>query len=133
MDFDKINELVQIIGTVGVEKFEFKCDEISISIIKSTKSCCDMDKIVSLETKGESESSKFILAPLVGKFYSTPSEGEKPYVVEGEQIKRGDVVGTIEAMKIINEIKSDYEGVIKRIYVSNDEKVEYGQILLEIM
>lgn len=76
--------------------------------------------------------SKVIKAPLLGVFYVAPGEGEEPYVKPGDKVKKGDVVGIIEAMKLMNEIEADEEGIVDSIEVGNGEMVEYGQVLIKL-
>ncbi|MCM8830288.1 MAG: acetyl-CoA carboxylase biotin carboxyl carrier protein [Candidatus Omnitrophica bacterium] len=71
----------------------------------------------------------YIKAPLVGTFYRAPSPESPPFVDVGSQIKKGDTLCIVEAMKVMNEIKSDYDGTIKEILVENGKPVEYGQFL----
>ena len=73
-----------------------------------------------------------IKSPMVGTFYRAPSPESKPYVDIGSEIKPGDVVCIIEAMKLMNEIKSDVSGKITKILVENAEPVEFGQALFVI-
>jgi len=73
-----------------------------------------------------------IRSPMVGTYYSAPEPGAKPYVTEGHRIARGQMVCIIEAMKIMNEIESEYAGVVKEILVQDAHPVEYGQVLFRI-
>lgn len=79
------------------------------------------------ETEGN-----YIHAPMVGIFYSGPAPDKPPFVEHGSQVKQGDIVCIIEAMKIMNQIESELEGVISRVMVENGEPVEYGQPLFLI-
>lgn len=73
-----------------------------------------------------------ILAPLVGVFYGAGSPGAKPFVSEGDTVERGQVVGIVEAMKVMNEVTSDYRGVVQEILVENGEAVQHEQKLMLI-
>ncbi len=73
-----------------------------------------------------------ITAPMVGTFYSSPSPKDPPFVQEGDEVRGGDPIGIIEAMKMMNEIESDISGRVVRIMVKNGQPVEYGQALLVI-
>ncbi len=73
-----------------------------------------------------------VVAPMIGTFYSSPSPGEPPFVEEGDEIEAGQVIGIIEAMKIMNEITSEFGGTISQILVRNAQAVEYGQPLFLI-
>lgn len=69
---------------------------------------------------------------LVGTFYAAPSEEAEPFVKEGDSVKKGQVLGIVEAMKLMNEIESDFDGEVAEILVKNGETVEYGQPLFRI-
>ena len=73
-----------------------------------------------------------VVAPLVGVFYHAGSPGAKPFVQVGDRVERGQVVGIIEAMKVMNEVTSDYRGVVTEILVGNGDAVQYDQRLMLI-
>ena len=78
------------------------------------------------------DSSKTIDAPIVGVFYAASAPGKAPYVSAGKQVKKGDVVCIIEAMKCMNEIQAEEDGEIVEVLVKDGELVEYGQPLFKI-
>lgn len=73
-----------------------------------------------------------IVSPMVGTYYASPSPKDAPFAQEGDLIQAGDVVGIVEAMKIMNEIDSEFSGRITRILVTNGQPVEYGQALMVV-
>lgn len=73
-----------------------------------------------------------ITAPFVGTFYAAPSPKDRPYIEAGDIIEVGDPVGIIEAMKMMNEIKSEVAGRVAMVHVKNAQPVEYGQILMVV-
>jgi acetyl-CoA carboxylase biotin carboxyl carrier protein len=73
-----------------------------------------------------------IKSPMVGTFYASPEPGAKAYVTEGQRIARGQMVCIIEAMKIMNEIESEFAGMVKEVLVQDAHPVEYGQVLFRI-
>lgn len=73
-----------------------------------------------------------VLAPLVGVFYHAASPGARPFVQVGDRVERGQVIGIVEAMKVMNEVTSDYRGVVSEILVENGEAVQYEQRLMVI-
>lgn len=77
-------------------------------------------------------SDKVISSPLVGTFYNAPSPDSEPFVGVGDTVKKGQTLGVIEAMKLMNEIECEYDGVVEAILVSNEDVVEYGQPLFRI-
>jgi acetyl-CoA carboxylase biotin carboxyl carrier protein len=74
--------------------------------------------------------SHIIVSPMVGTFYASPSPKDSAFVRQGDTVQAGDVVGIVEAMKIMNEIDSEFSGRIARILVANGQPVEYGQSLM---
>ncbi len=73
-----------------------------------------------------------VKSPMVGTYYAAPEPGGKPYVTEGTRIAKGQIVCIIEAMKIMNEIESEFAGVVREVLVQDTHPVEYGQVLLRI-
>lgn len=82
--------------------------------------------------KQESFGGTVVPAPLVGTFYASASPEEPPMVQPGDAVKKGDVLCIIEAMKIMNNIESPCDGVVRRVLVTNGDLVEYNQPLFEI-
>ncbi|MBK5970438.1 MULTISPECIES: acetyl-CoA carboxylase biotin carboxyl carrier protein [Thiorhodovibrio] len=80
----------------------------------------------------EPEEGTIVRSPMVGTFYRSPSPGTKPFVEEGVEVKLGDTLCIIEAMKILNQIEADIAGRVKRILVENGQPVEYNQPLFII-
>ena len=77
-------------------------------------------------------SGKTVSSPLVGTFYNASSPDSEPFVKVGDQVKKGQVLGIIEAMKLMNEIECEFDGVVEAILVDNEDVVEYGQLLFRI-
>ncbi len=73
-----------------------------------------------------------IVSPLVGTFYASPSPDEEPFIKVGDVVKKGQVLGIIEAMKLMNEIESEYDGTVADILVNNGDIIEYGQTMFVI-
>ena len=73
-----------------------------------------------------------VKSPMVGTFYRSPEPGIPPYVVEGARVEKGQILCIIEAMKIMNEIESEFDGVVREILAQNAHPVEYGQVLFRI-
>ena len=69
---------------------------------------------------------------MVGVFYAAPAENAEPYVKVGSHVKKGQTLCIVEAMKLMNEIESEFDGVVSEILVENEENVEYGQPLFRI-
>ncbi len=91
---------------------------------------------VNAETVQEASSEPegmIVKSPLVGTFYAAPSEDADPFVSVGDQVKKGQTLAIVEAMKLMNEIESDFDGKVAEIYVENGQAVEYGQPLFRIV
>lgn len=73
-----------------------------------------------------------VLSPMVGVFYNAPAENQHPFVSIGDTVRKGDVLCIIEAMKLMNEIISDYDGTVVEIGVGNQQVVDYGHVLFRI-
>ena len=73
-----------------------------------------------------------IKSPMVGTYYSAPEPGAKPYVNVGDRISKGQIVCIIEAMKIMNELESEFDGVVREVHVTEANAVEYGQVLYRL-
>ena len=84
------------------------------------------------QTSDVLESGNKMNSPMVGTFYSAPNPESEPFVKVGDQINEGDVLCIIEAMKMMNEVKSEFSGTVKQILVDNAEPVEFDQTLFVI-
>lgn len=84
------------------------------------------------QTGADIDADQVVTSPLVGVFYAASSPDAEPFVKVGDQVKKGQVLGIIEAMKLMNEIESEYDGVVEAILVENEAVVEYGQPLFRI-
>lgn len=87
---------------------------------------------VQSDMRAAKTAGKIVESPLVGTFYAAPAEDADPYVAVGDKVKKGQTLAIVEAMKLMNEIESDYDGTIAEIYVENGQAVEYGQELFRI-
>ena len=85
-----------------------------------------------VRTGGTPVTGNMIVSPLVGTFYASPAPDAENFVKVGDHVKKGQVVGIVEAMKLMNEIESEFDGVVQEILVSNEDTVEYGQPLFRI-
>ena len=98
----------------------------------AARASAENDNGINLSEKGEADSFLSVKSPLVGVFYAAPAENAEPYVSVGESVKKGQVLCIIEAMKLMNEIESDFDGTVTEILVKNGQAVEYGQPLFRI-
>tara|TARA_Y100000590_G_scaffold189358_1_gene215709 strand:+ start:318 stop:770 length:453 start_codon:yes stop_codon:yes gene_type:complete len=149
MDIRKVKKLIEMLENSNLEEIEIQEGEESVRLVKGNgKASIPMpaqSTIVQQESSittnseesvveepEEDTDANFINSPMVGTFYSSASPGAKPFVSVGDAVKEGDVVCIVEAMKMMNEIKSEFSGKIVSIKVENSEPVEYGQALFEI-
>ena len=86
----------------------------------------------SVPVAGNDSSVTLVKSPLVGTFYVSPSPDEEPFVKVGDTVKKGQVVAIVEAMKLMNEIESEVDGVIAEVLVKNGEMVDYGKPLFRV-
>ena len=84
------------------------------------------------ETEEAAKPGKIVESPLVGTFDAAPAEDAEPFVTVGSAVKKGQTLAIVEAMKLMNEIESDYDGTVAEILVENGQPVEYGQPLFRI-
>ena len=78
------------------------------------------------------ENFKIVKSPMVGTFYASPSPKDAPYVKKGDKVRKGDVLCVVEAMKLMNEIESEFDGEIVEVCVNNEEMVDFGAPLFKI-
>ena len=142
MEYEKIKQLIEEMGNsklteVDIEfpdgtKISMKKDKMQEKIIQNT-SIVENDTIENQikEDKNEKKGN-IIKSPMVGTFYLKPSPTAEPYIEIGKEVKKGDVLCIIEAMKLMNEIESEYTGKVIEILVKDGEAVEYGTPLLRI-
>jgi len=90
------------------------------------------DSSISEKEESETDGLEKFISPMVGTFYTSSSPEKDPFVSVGKKIKKGEILCFIEAMKLMNEIEAEYDGVIKEILVENSQPVEYGQPLFLI-
>ena len=88
-------------------------------------------KVSSVDSSSSSIANE-ILSPMPGTFYAAPSPDADAFIKKGAQVKKGDTLCIIEAMKIMNEIEAEHSGVISEILINNGEPVEYNQPLFKI-
>ena len=82
-----------------------------------------------VQQKSDEPEGQIVKSPLVGTFYAAPSEDAEPFVSVGDSVKKGQTLAIVEAMKLMNEIESECDGIVKEVLVENGEMVEIGQPL----
>ena len=146
MEVKEMKELIAAVSSANVDEFEYNNEEFSIRIAKKKAKIATVDASVAgvpvqsaaiMPEQNEEQPEELlygdeIKAPLVGTFYVAPSEGAEPFVSVGDKVKKGQVIGIVEAMKLMNEITAEEDGVISDICVTNGQVVEYGTELFRI-
>lgn len=151
MTLDEIKAIIKEFDQSGLTLLEVESKESKIKLEKNrilsadTNDCIQNQLHVSdiqntagamkeniAEGKEISDHTVFIKAPLVGVYYEKSEPNAKPYVTIGQRVKKGEVLCLIEAMKMINEITSPVNGVVKSILVANESLVSFGELLMEI-
>ncbi len=140
MDIRKIKKLIQMLQDSDLKEIEVKEGEESVRIargidtpsnsLQSTQANISPTSNNQDITSISSESS--IKSPIVGTFYRKPAPDKPPYVELGDHVNTGDVVCIVEAMKMMNEIKSEFTGIVTAISVEDGEPVEFDQSLIII-
>ena len=139
MEYEKIKQLMDDMGNSKLLEFNIDFpDGTKISMKKEQKQEKTIQNITvegnSQKSEGsiQEETENIVKSPMVGTFYIKPSPTEKPYVEIGKEVKKGDILCIIEAMKLMNEIESEYAGKVTEILVKDGEMVEYGTPLFRI-
>lgn len=150
MKLDEIKELIHIFDTSSLSQLKLSNENFSIKLSKGTKAKVDSIESVEsaepkviesknieskpqvIESKKEIPQAEFITSPMVGTFYRAPSPGAAPYVSIGDIVKKGQTIGIIEAMKIMNEIEAEFNCKIVEIEVNDGQPVEFGTKLIMI-
>jgi len=136
---ERIREVVRIVQETGVGEITIEEDGMRVSVRRTV----DAPPPVGSEPGPGAESDEPPLlpppddlvrveSPMVGTFYRAPTPGAPPYVSEGDPVEAGQTLCILEAMKLMNEVKADTEGIVRAIHAQNAEPVEYGQLLFEL-
>lgn len=145
---DYIEKLAKIISDNGLTEISLEDGEQAITIRKdlpevnmvasapaAVAAAPAAQPVAAATTEAPAEAApkgKAVTSPMVGTFYSAPSPDAEPFVEVGKTIAEGDVVCIIEAMKLMNEIKSEHSGKVTQICVKNGDPIEFGQVLMYV-
>lgn len=148
LDTDYIEKLAKIINDNGLTEISLEDGEQAITIRKDVPEVVTVaspavaaapaapvkveQTLVEEEPAKPAPKGKAVISPMVGTFYASPSPESEPFVEIGSEVKEGDVVCIIEAMKLMNEIKTEHSGKITQICVKNGDPIEYGQVLMYV-
>lgn len=150
MELENVIKLINAVSESSLTSFSMEDGDTKLSLgadrsdRAAVKETAGADDIVNSDNGDESGLNKSdiktfddddvltVNSPLVGVFYSSASPEADAYVAIGDRVKKGQVIGIVEAMKLMNEIESDYDGVVTDILVDNEQMVEYGQPMFVI-
>lgn len=152
MEFEKILELIHAVSDSNLTKFHLadgewqldmetnKQQQVKTVVVKESDgvqiAAAPVNEIAftddSQEDTDEKVTGNVVKSPLVGTFYRASSPDSEPFVKVGDTVKKGQVLAIVEAMKLMNEIESEFDGTVKEILVENEQMVEYGQALFVI-
>ena len=145
MEYEKIKQLMDDMGNSKLSSIDIdfpdgtkismkKNENVEISTKAMKSSSQDVKKEEpELEQSSNENIGKIVNSPMVGTFYIKPNPSANPYVEVGKKVKKGDVLCIIEAMKLMNEIESEFDGEVAEIFIKDGEAVEYGKPLFKII
>jgi len=146
MDIRKVKKLIELLEESGLSEIEItegedtvritrripkdpKPTEVYTSLDPNTK---EQEGIIEVSKHGHQNNFHKILAPMIGTFFLTPEPSAEAFVKVGDEVSQGDTLCIIEAMKMMNQIESDVDGIVERILVQSGDPVEYDQALFLI-
>ena len=135
MKIEEIKTIVKLMSEHDLTEFKIEAEECNLCIRRGCSSPAPVVTQIAAPMPAEAPKAapaETIDSPLVGTFYRAPSPEAQPYAKIGDRVSADTVVGIIEAMKVLNEIKAEKSGVIKEILVENGQPVEYGEALFVI-
>ncbi len=148
MDLRKLKKLIDLVEESGIAELEVTEGEEKVRIVKSGRIASDTAvmlaaappaapvaapaPVAAAPAAPAQPDGQELKSPMVGTFYRAASPDSKPFVEVGDTVKKGQAVCIIEAMKLMNEIEADHDGVVKAVLVENGQPVEYGEPLLII-
>ena len=155
MEMEKMIELIDAVSKSDLTGFKYEEEGIKLHLSKKENTCYVTENLsapVNAVTTSAAEIKKaaegdqisgtsaeetpvgnVVESPLVGTFYAAPAEDAESFVKVGDRVEKGQTLGIVEAMKLMNEIESDYSGTVAEVLVNNQEGVEYGQPLFRIV
>ena len=151
MDLRKIKKLIEMLQESDLNEIEVKEGEESVRINRKKESVIHTSTPISagqnlnqssaplpqtdsseIESEQAAEDLNHITSPMVGTFYRKPAPDKEPFIEVGQTVKKGDTVCIIEAMKMMNQVKSEFDGKVIAINIEDGDPVEFGQELISI-
>ena len=146
MEMEKMIELIDAVSKSDLTGFKYEEEGIKLHVTENLSAPVNAVTTSAAEIKKAAEGDQIsgtsaeeipvgnvVESPLVGTFYAAPAEDAESFVKVGDRVEKGQTLGIVEAMKLMNEIESDYSGTVAEILVNNQEGVEYGQPLFRIV
>ncbi len=122
MEMDYLIKLIETVSRSELSKFEYEEGGVKVQ----------MEKPEAVQAEETAAGDNVVTCPLVGIFYAAPEEGAEPFVKVGDTVKKGQTLAIVEAMKLMNEIESEVDGVVTEVLAENGQAVEFGQELFRI-
>ena len=154
MEMEKMIELIDAVSKSDLTGFKYEEEGIKLHLSKRENTCYVTENLsapVNAVTTSAAEIKKaaegdqisgtsaeeipvgnVVESPLVGTFYAAPAEDAESFVKVGDRVEKGQTLGIVEAMKLMNEIESEFDGTVKEILVENEQMVEFGQPMFVI-
>lgn len=141
MEFEDLKELIELVKDTDIteiqvekdgSKVKIKREKILSSLDMAVHKTPAMREKISAESEDETQRLVTVTSPIVGTFYRSPTPDAAHFVEVGMKVSKGQVLCIIEAMKLMNEIESDVDGLVVKILVENGQPVEYGEPLFLI-
>ena len=141
MELEDLKELIELLKDTDITELQVEKDGTKVKIKREKmlgsldmghKSVLHQEKSTSTEAEEETQRLATVTSPIVGTFYRSPTPDADHFVEIGAQVSKGQVLCIVEAMKLMNEIESDVDGIVVKILVENGQPVEYGEPLFLI-
>jgi acetyl-CoA carboxylase biotin carboxyl carrier protein len=149
IDYKEINKLIRFMEEKNLSHFELEVEGLKIKISKNVASASASEPAPAPQPSQDLEAKSnntplettlqegkndlyYITSPMVGTFYSAPDPSSPPFVEIGDSVKKNQTLCIIEAMKLMNEIESEIDGILMKVFIESGKPVEYGQKLFAI-
>lgn len=143
LNMETVEKLLEKLNEHGASRIKIKNDEFEITVenrqpaaagvvYTEPSNSAEVTSVKSMEKAPQEVKGSVVKSPLIGTFYTSPSPQSPPFVTVGQKVSKGEVLFIVESMKLMNEIKSDYDGVVKEVLVQNGDSVDYNQPIMRI-
>ena len=139
MELEDLKELIELLKDTDITELQVEKDGTKVKIKREKmlisldmpghKTAMQMEKAALSEAEEETQRLVTVTSPIVGTFYKSPTPEANPFIEIGARVGKGQVLCIVEAMKLMNEIESEIDGVVMKILVDNGQPVEYGEPL----